>query len=223
MSHIQEEIKSITSVLPAGVRLVAVSKFNPESAIQEAYDCGQRIFGESQVQELQRKHEALPQDIEWHFIGHLQTNKMKYIAPYISLIHAVDSEKLLTEINKQAQKCGRIIPCLLQLHVAREETKFGFTEEECWDFLKEGRWKELKNVAISGIMCMASNVDDEKQIRNEFHSAHEFFKKAKAEFFMTEPSFNTCSWGMSHDYHIAIEEGSTLIRVGSLIFGERKY
>lgn len=223
MSHIQEEIKSITSALPAGVRLVAVSKFNPESAIQEAYDCGQRIFGESQVQELQRKHNALPQDIEWHFIGHLQTNKVKYIAPYISMIHAVDSEKLLTEINKQAQKHGRIIPCLLQLHVAREETKFGFTEQECWDFLKEGRWKELKNIAISGIMCMASNVDDTEQIRSEFHAAHEFFKKARAEFFNTEPSFCNCSWGMSHDYPIAIREGSTLIRVGSLIFGERKY
>lgn len=223
MSHIQQEIKTITNALPEGVRLVAVSKFNPESAIQEAYDCGQRIFGESQVQELQRKQEILPKDIQWHFIGHLQTNKVKYIAPYVAMIHAVDSEKLLLEINKQAEKHQRIIPCLLQLHVAQEETKYGFSEQECWNFLKNGSWKNLKHITISGIMCMASNVDDNKQIKSEFHRAYEFFLKAKSEFFVSQPTFCECSWGMSHDYPIAIQEGSTLIRVGSKIFGERKY
>lgn len=223
MSNIQEAIKAITSGLPKGVRLVAVSKFHPESAIQEAYDCGQRIFGESHVQELQRKQEALPKDIEWHFIGHLQTNKVKYMAPYVAMIHAVDSEKLLVEINRQAAKYGRTIPCLLQLHVAKEETKFGFTEDECWDFLTKGDWKQLQNITLAGIMCMASNVDDEQQIRSEFHRAKEFFLKAKETFFADAPSFCECSWGMSHDYPIAIEEGSTMIRVGSRIFGERKY
>lgn len=223
MSNIQKAIKAITSGLPKGVRLVAVSKFHPESAIQEAYDCGQRIFGESHVQELQRKQEALPKDIEWHFIGHLQTNKVKYMAPYVAMIHAVDSEKLLVEINRQAAKYGRTIPCLLQLHVAKEETKFGFTEDECWDFLTKGDWKQLQNITLAGIMCMASNVDDEQQIRSEFHRAKEFFLKAKETFFADAPSFCECSWGMSHDYPIAIEEGSTMIRVGSRIFGERKY
>lgn len=223
MSDIKKEIESITAQLPDGVKLVAVSKFHPESSIEEAYAAGQRIFGESHVQELQQKYEHLPKDIEWHFIGHLQTNKVKYIASYVALIHAVDTLKLLKEINKQAEKAGRIIPCLLQLHVAREETKFGFTPDECRAMLDEGKWRALDHVRICGIMCMASNTDDQEQIRGEFHTAYEFFKEAKQKYFQNAAYFKECSWGMSHDYELALKEGSTLIRVGSKIFGERVY
>lgn len=223
MTHIQEELNLIRETLPISTRLVAVSKYHPAESIEEAYKAGQRIFGESHVQELQKKYEILPNDIEWHFIGHLQTNKVKYIAPYISLIHAVDTPKLLAEINKQALKCGRTIRVLLQLHVAMEETKFGFTTDECWALLVEGSWREMKGIEICGIMCMASNVDDEDRIANDFECAHAFFKKAQATFFPHQPSFCECSWGMSDDYPIAIEHGSTLIRVGSKIFGQRVY
>lgn len=221
MSHIQEEIRNITMELPTSTRLVAVSKYHPEACIEEAYAAGQRIFGESHVQELVRKHEALPKDIEWHFIGHLQTNKVKYIAPFISMIHAVDSMKLLQEIERQAAKTGRKIPCLIQLHVAREETKFGFTPDECRDVMAKGEWKELEHVNICGLMCMASNTDDMEQVRREFHTAHELFLELKAEHFSLSPDFKECSWGMSHDYPVAVQEGSTLVRVGSRIFGER--
>lgn len=223
MPDIKEEIKQIKNELPEGVRLVAVSKFHPASSIEEAYAAGQRVFGESHVQELQQKYEQLPKDIEWHFIGHLQTNKVKYIASYIKLIHAVDSLKLLKEIDKQAEKAGRVIDCLLQLHVAQEETKYGFTPEECMDMLKEGEWHNLTHIRICGVMCMASNTDDTNQIHEEFQRAHDFFIQAKEKFFTDRPYFKECSWGMSHDYPIAIEEGSTLIRVGSKIFGERVY
>lgn len=220
---IGERIQEITTQLPKGVRLVAVSKYNPEVAIEEAYRCGQRIFGESHVQELQRKYAALPQDIKWHFIGHLQTNKVKYIAPYIALIHAVDSYKLLQEIDKQAKKCNRVIPCLLQLHVAQEETKYGFSPEECKEMIATGCWKQLSNVRIAGLMCMASNTDDIEQIKCEFKMAHDTFLALKARYFKEDSGFCECSWGMSHDYPLAIKEGSTLIRVGSKIFGERMY
>lgn len=220
---IQQEIKEITSELPAGVRLVAVSKFHPAEAILEAYQAGQRIFGESRAQELQGKQPALPEDIQWHFIGHLQPNKVKYIAPYISMIHAVDNEKLLAEINKQAQKCNRKIACLLQLHVAQESSKFGFSVDECRKFLQEGTWRKFDHVQIAGIMCMASNTDDQEQIHAEFQTAYRFFCEAKEEFFKEDPAFCERSWGMSHDYPIAIAEGCTLIRVGSKIFGERAY
>lgn len=223
MSHIQEEIRRITAELPTCTRLVAVSKYHPEACIKEAYEAGQRIFGESHVQELVRKHDALPTDIEWHFIGHLQTNKVKYIAPFVSLIHAVDSMKLLREIERQAEKAGRRISVLLQLHVAQEETKFGFTPEKCRTLLKEGEWKTLGHVGICGLMCMASNTDDMEQVRREFRTAHELFLELKAEYFSSNPDFKECSWGMSHDYPIAVDEGSTLIRVGSKIFGERIY
>lgn len=223
MSHIQEEIRRITNELPSSVRLVAVSKYHSIDSIKEAYAAGQRIFGESHVQELQQKQPNLPDDIEWHFIGHLQTNKVKYIIGYISMIHAVDSFKLLKEINKQAGKAGRIIPCLLQLHIAQEETKFGFSPEECRALLSEGEWKQLTHIRISGIMCMASNTDREEQIRREFHQAYDFFMDIKKEHFIEDPNFKECSWGMSHDYPIALKEGSTLIRVGSKIFGERTY
>lgn len=221
---VAQEIGKLKAELPEQVVLVAVSKYHPASAIREAYDAGQRVFGESQVQELQRKHEGLQLDgLQWHFIGHLQTNKVKYIAPYISLIHSVDSVKLLQEINKQGLKCGRRINCLLQLHVAREETKYGFSEEECWDYLASGAWKELEAVQLCGVMCIATNTEDEEQVRAEFHRASSFFQKARQEFFSEDPLFSVCSWGMSDDYPLAIQEGSNMIRVGSRIFGARVY
>ncbi len=220
---IASTIAEIKQSLPENTKLVAVSKYHPAEMIAEAYEAGQRIFGESHVQELQQKHEILPQDIEWHFIGHLQTNKVKYIAPYVSLIHAVDSMRLMEEIEKQAAKCERTIKVLLQLHVAQEETKYGLTIEECEAMLKSGAWKALNHIEIAGIMCMASNVDDEVQIAREFATAHKFFLHAKETYFADQPNFCECSMGMSDDYHIAIHEGSTLVRVGSKIFGQRVY
>ena len=223
MNIIGKRISEIKSELPLGVQLVAISKYHPAEMINEAYDAGQRIFGESHVQELQQKQACLPSDIKWHFIGHLQTNKVKYIVPYISLIHAVDSYKLLQEINKQAQKYDRIIPCLLQIHVATEETKFGFTPMECMEMMQQGEWRNLLNVKIKGIMCMASNVDDINQIRNEFRIAYHVFEQLKKHYFADNDEFCERSWGMSHDYKIAIEEGSTMVRIGSKIFGDRVY
>ena len=223
IEHIKKTITKINSELPDDVKLVAVSKFHPNESIQAAYEAGQRIFGESRVQELQTKQPVLPQDIKWHFIGHLQPNKVKYIAPYIDLIHAVDNYKLLAEIDKQAKKNERVIRVLLQLHVAQEETKFGFSVDECRDFLSKGEWKNLKNVQIAGIMCMASNTDDEKQIHAEFHIAYNFYLEAKEKFFANDDTFYERSWGMSHDYPIAITEGCTMVRIGSMIFGERVY
>lgn len=220
---IQKNIQNILSTLPEGVRLVAVSKYHPVEALQEAYDGGQRIFGESKVQEMTAKHEQLPTDIEWHFIGHLQTNKVKYIAPYVSLIHGVDSFKLLCEINRQGQRVGRTIPCLIQLHVAQEETKFGFSLDECHQMLTEGEWSALPYVSIRGLMGMASNTDDMAQVRNEFATLGKFFSQVKTEFFSDKPEFRELSMGMSDDYPIAVEEGSTLVRVGSRIFGNREY
>ena len=220
MGYIAKNITDISSTLPLTTKLVAVSKYHPIEAITEAYAAGQRVFGESRAQELREKAEALPKDIEWHFIGHLQPNKVKYIAPFISLIHAVDTPKLLAEINRQAEKCGRTIPCLLQLHVAAEETKYGFTPDEAWQFLESGEWRNYPNAQISGVMCMATNTDDENRIRHDFQVAHNFFLRAKSEFFATISSFSLCSWGMSDDYPIAISEGSTLVRIGSKIFCE---
>jgi len=230
---IAEQIRKITSQLPSGTRLVAISKYHPSDAIIEAYEAGQRIFGESHVQELQQKHSSLPSDIEWHFIGHLQTNKVKYIAPYISLVHAVDSPRLLAELEKQATRYGHTIKALLQLHVAQEETKFGFTPDECQSFLQQGTWRDLTHVAIAGVMSMASNTDDQAQIRREFRLTHDFFTSAQQEFFASSnrapenqeeaPCFTECSMGMSHDWQIAVEEGSTLVRIGTSIFGEREY
>lgn len=220
---IQENIREVRSTLPDGVRLVAVSKFHPIEALQEAYDSGQRIFGESKVQEMGTKHAQLPADVEWHFIGHLQTNKVKYLAPYVALIHGVDSYKLLLEINRQGQRVGRIIPCLLQLHVAQEETKFGFSPEECRQMLSEGEWRKLPYVSIRGLMGMASNTDDRDQVRREFATLGTLFSQFKKDFFSDRPEFNELSMGMSDDYPIAIEEGSTLVRVGSRIFGNRVY
>lgn len=220
---IAENLKQVLNELPEGVRLVAVSKFHPNEAIEEAYRAGQRVFGESKVQEMTAKYESLPKDIEWHFIGHLQTNKIKYIVPYIALIHGIDSYKLLAEVNKQAAKADRTVNCLLQLHIAREETKFGFSFDECRDMLASGEWKALKNVRICGLMSMATNTDNVEQIKAEFCSLSSFFREAKEKWFADAESFSELSMGMSHDYHEAIAAGSTLVRVGSKIFGERNY
>lgn len=220
---IAESIRQIRSELPAGVRLVAVSKFHPNEAIEEAYRAGQRIFGESKVQEMTAKHDSLPQDIEWHFIGHLQTNKVKYIVPYVALIHGIDSFKLLAEVDKQAAKVGRRVDCLLQLHIAREETKFGFSFDECRQMLAEGQWRQLQHVRLCGLMGMATNTDNTTQIKEEFESLSQFFCEVKATWFADDDAFRELSMGMSHDYHEAIAAGSTLVRVGSKIFGKRIY
>ena len=214
-------LSSIKAELPEQVRLVAVSKYHPVEMIQEAYDAGQRLFGENHVQEMTQKYALLPKDIEWHFIGHLQTNKVKYIAPFVSLIHSVDSLKLLKEINKQAEKAQRVIPCLLQIHIAKEETKFGFSFDECREMLQQGEWKNLKNVQLCGVMGMGTFTDNVDQVRSEFHSLKDFFDEIKENVFSDNPSFREISMGMTDDYPIAIEEGSTLIRIGTKIFGKR--
>ena len=220
---ISENLKNISSSLPGNVTLVAISKFHPNESIEEAYAAGQRIFGESYEQELSQKQRTLPTDIQWHFIGHLQSNKVKYIAPYISLIHSVDNAKLLKEINKQATKNGRTIDCLLQLHVAKEETKYGFFEDEFEEFLDSEAFAQMENVRITGIMGMASNTDDEARIREDFKKLKSVFDKAKATKFKDKDYFNILSMGMSGDYEIAIEEGSNMVRIGSAIFGPRQY
>lgn len=221
MSEIALNLQEVLSSLPPHVRLVAVSKFHPAERLQEAYDAGQRIFGESRAQELCAKQEVLPTDIEWHFIGHLQPNKVKYIAPFVSLIHAVDSAKLLREIEKQAAKANRCIDCLLQLHVAAEETKFGLTPDECRALLAEGEWQKMPHVRICGLMCMATNTDDEDRIRQDFRAAARLFDEIKDAYFADEPSFAIRSWGMSDDYPLATHEGSNMVRIGSRLFGIR--
>ena len=223
MYDVANNLHEVLGNLPDGVKLVAISKFHPNEFLEVAYREGQRIFGESQVQELSRKVETLPKDIEWHFIGHLQTNKVKYIAPYISMVEAVDSLKLLKEINKQAAKYNRVINVLLELHIAEEETKYGFTLDACRKLLEGGEWKELKNVHISGLMMMASNVDDRNQIKKEMTLAADLFDELKAKYFADDPEFKERSWGMSHDYDIAVECHSTMVRVGTTIFGPRVY
>ena len=223
MFDVAKNLHEVLDTLPDGVKLVAISKFHPKEYIEVAYREGQRIFGESHEQELAGKVESLPKDIEWHFIGHLQTNKVKYIAPYISMIEAVDTVKLLKEINKQAAKYNRVINVLLELHIAEEESKYGFTPDACREFLKSGEWRELKNVHISGLMMMASNVEDQEQIRKEMTFASNLFDELKATYFSDDPEFKERSWGMSHDYPIAIECHSTMVRVGTAIFGPRVY
>ncbi|MCF0196456.1 MAG: YggS family pyridoxal phosphate-dependent enzyme [Bacteroidaceae bacterium] len=218
---IEEQIQTLRAALPPHVQLVAVSKYHSVEAIREAYDAGQRIFGESHEQELRVKVPALPRDVEWHFIGHLQTNKVRHIAPYISLIHSVDTPKLLREIDKQGRLCRRRIPCLLQLHVAREETKYGFTPEACRAFLATEEWRAMTGVQLAGVMCMASDTDDEQRIVRDFTVAEEFFHEVKARWFADDEGFRHRSWGMSGDYPLAVRHGATLVRVGSLIFGGR--
>lgn len=216
-------IHSILSKIPASVTLVAVSKTYGADKIEEAYAFGQRVFGENKVQELCDKQQVLPQDIQWHLIGHLQTNKVKYIAPFVSLIHSVDSLKLLQEINKRAAQQNRSIHCLLQMHIASEETKFGLSEQEAIELLESDTFSAMKNVTIEGLMGMATNTSNEAVIRAEFAGLKHFFNTLKASYFSTSDSFSTLSMGMSSDYKIAIEEGSTMIRVGSSIFGHRNY
>lgn len=216
-------ITSLKKNLPQNVRLVAVSKTKPNEDILEAYSVGHKIFGENKVQDLVRKYEELPKDIEWHFIGHPQTNKVKYIAPFIKLIHGVDSIKLLKVINNEAKKNNREIECLLQFHIAKEETKFGLTLDEAAEILESNEFKSLKNIIVSGVMGMATYTDNLVQIRNEFKMLNTIFNTLKNEYFSRTKNFTEISMGMSDDYVIAIEEGSTLIRVGSKIFGERNY
>ena len=217
-NRIGERITALRATLPQGVTLIAVSKYHPVEAVQAAYDAGQRDFGESKAQDLKVKHEQLPKDINWHFIGHLQSNKVKYIAPFVHLVHSIDSYKLLNEVNRQGEKAGRRIPCLLQIHIAQEETKFGFTPQECKEMLAMGEWRNLENIELRGVMCMASNTDDTKQIEEEFATVQRLFNEIKETYFADDERFNIISAGMSDDYPIAIEHGSTHIRVGSSIF-----
>lgn len=223
MSVISDQIKIITETLPDGVELVAVSKFHPVEALKEAYDAGQRIFGESRVQEISQKRLLMPDDVQWHFIGHLQTNKVRQLVPYVSLIHSVDSIKLLESINAESARIGKVVDVLLQLHVAQEETKFGFTCEDCVDLVGKGVLDWLPNVRVCGVMGMATNTDDMGKVREEFKSIKNVFDTLKQRYFADKPYFKEISMGMSDDYHIAMEEGSTLVRIGTTIFGSRGY
>ena len=217
------QILQLRNSLPQEVSLLAISKYQPIEALQEAYDAGQRMFGENHIQEMAAKAAVLPKDIEWHFTGHLQTNKIKYMASFVSLIHAVDSFRLLREIDKHAAKHNRTIDCLLQIQIAQEETKYGLTVEECRQLLATEPWRELKHIRIAGLMAMGSNTDDMAQVRSEFRRMRQLFDELKVAYFADEPSFAQLSEGMTDDYLIAIEEGSTIVRIGSMIFGERQY
>ncbi|TWI98066.1 hypothetical protein JN11_03145 [Mucilaginibacter frigoritolerans] len=219
---IADNIKSLKKeTVPINVKLIAVSKTKPAEDVQEAYDAGQRLFGENMVQELVEKYEHLPKDIQWHLIGHLQSNKVKYIAPFISMIQSVDSIKLLHEINKHAEKNNRVIDCLLQIYIADEETKFGLGFDEAIELLRSEEYTELKNIRIRGLMGIATNTDNEKQIKEEYYELKTFFDGMKQSFFRKEDSFDTLSMGMSADYKLAIEQGSNMVRLGSTIFGQR--
>ena len=220
---ISSNIKHLRSSLPSGVSLLAISKYQPIEALREAYDAGQRMFGENHIQEMAAKASVLPRDIEWHFTGHVQTNKIKYMAPFVSLIHAVDSFRLLREIDKHAAKHDRVIDCLLQIHIAQEDTKYGFTIDECRTMLATEPWRELRHVRITGLKAMGSNTDDMEQVRSEFRQMKVFFDELRSTHFASSPSFCQLSEGMTDDYPIAIEEGSTIVRIGSMIFGERQY
>ena len=218
---ISENLRNIQVSIPSHVTLVAVSKTKPVVALMEVYDAGQRVFGENKVQEMCDKYDVMPKDIQWHLIGHLQTNKVKYLAPFVALIHSVDSFKLLEEINKQALKNNRVIDCLLQFHIAQEETKFGLSENEASELVLSNEFKLMKNVRIVGVMGMASFTEDNESVRNEFQSLKKIFTNLKNKFFSKEDCFKEISMGMSGDYLLAIEEGSTMVRVGSSIFGAR--
>ena len=218
---IQENLKAILSTIPSEVTLVAVTKTKPVSDLEEVYKAGQKIFGENKVQEMVDKYDQLPKDIEWHLIGHLQTNKVKYIAPFVAMIHSVDSLKLLNEINKEAKKNNRTIDCLLQFHIAEEETKFGLSIEEAKEIFESKEFVEMQNISIVGIMGMASFTENNEIVRNEFRTLESYFQILKSHFFKFNNDFKEISMGMSGDYLIAIEEGSTMVRVGSSIFGSR--
>ena len=223
MYPVKEKLHEVLDTLPAGVRLVAISKYHPEDYIMAAYEEGQRVFGESHEQELRRKVSVLPADIEWHFIGHLQTNKVKYIVPYISMIEAVDSLRLLREIDKQAAKAGRVVRVLLELHIAEESTKYGLTPDDCRQLLADGEWRQMNNVQICGLMMMASLTDNEQQLAGEFQIARDLFDEVKQQYFADNPAFCERSWGMSDDYRVAVNHGSTMVRIGTAIFGPRVY
>ena len=220
---IKENLDRIKSELPTGVRLVAVSKTHPAEMLQEAYDAGQRLFGENKVQEMTAKSRLLPQDVEWHFIGHVQRNKIHLMAPYVSVIQGVDSYESLAEIDSQAARFSRQITCYLQLHIAQEETKFGFSPEECTAMLEKGEWKNLEHITIGGVMGMASNTGNEAQVLDEFHRLRTLFDTYKKRFFGDYPDFSTVSAGMSGDYRLAVSADSNMVRIGSSIFGERFY
>lgn len=220
---IAENLQALKSKLPSKVQLVAVSKTKPNSDILEAYETGQRIFGENRVQELVEKYESLPKDIEWHMIGHLQRNKVKYIAPFVSLIHGVHSYKLLKEINKEARKSKRIVDVLIQFHIAQEDTKSGFSIEEVKEMLNNEEFPMYNNIRIRGVMGMATFTDNKDQIQQEFRTLNNYFQELQSLYFNANSAFSILSMGMSGDYEIAIEEGSNMVRVGSAIFGERNY
>ena len=220
---IKENLEKIRATLPESVTLVAVSKTKPVSDLQEAYDAGQRIFGENHALEMRDKHEALPKDIQWHFIGHLQTNKIKYIIPFVTLIHSIDSANLLEAVNKEAAKHDRVVNCLLQFHIAMEETKFGLDLEEAKQLLDSDTFKQMQNIRVCGVMGMATFTDDMTEVRKEFKHLKQIFDTLKAKYFAEQSQFKEISMGMSDDYPIAVEEGATLVRVGSKIFGARNY
>ena len=220
---IKDNLIETLNSIPENVQLVAVSKTKPNEDLMEAYNAGQRVFGENKVQELTTKHEELPKDIQWHMIGHLQRNKVKYIAPFVSMIHAVDSLRLLKEVNKQAKKNERVINCLLQFHIAEESTKFGLDLSEAKELLSSDEFKAMENISICGIMGMATFTDDDDQVRREFGELKKIYTELKESFFNGNDSFKEISMGMSGDYRIAIEEGSTMVRIGSTIFGARNY
>ncbi len=221
--NIARNIEEINSTIPEEVKLVAVSKTKSNEEILEAYHAGQRIFGENKARELAQKYDELPKDIEWHFIGHLQTNKVKYIAPFIRLMHGADSLKILKVLNKEARKNNRVIPCLLQFHIAEEETKFGLSPDEAKELLESDDFKRMNNISVSGVMGMATFTDNQDKIRAEFRKLKSIFHLLKREYFAGAAEFREISMGMSDDYQLAIEEGSTMVRVGSKIFGERNY
>ena len=222
-SFIAERLENIRATLAPGVDLVAVSKTHPVEALQAAYNAGQRIFGENKVQEMTMKQDLLPNDIEWHFIGHVQRNKIKMMAPYVSVIQGVDNFEKLVEIDKQAKKYDRNIKCLLQIHIAAEDTKFGFSPEECLQMLATTPWRELTNITIAGVMGMASFTDNSEQVRGEFNTLITLYNNIKHQFFAADDSFSMISAGMSDDYQIAMDAGSNLVRIGSSIFGARDY
>ena len=220
---VASEIIRFTDELPANVRLVAVSKFHPVERLMEAYSAGQRIFGESRVQELVQKAQEMPADVQWHFIGHLQTNKVRALLPHVSLIHSVDSERLLDCIDKEAERIGRTVDVLLQIHVAQEEAKFGFTLQEITQLANSGKLTAMSHVRVVGVMAMATNTDDDAEIRREFAEAHHVFYTLKDGCFFGDEHFCELSMGMSDDYRLAIAEGSTMVRIGTTIFGAREY
>lgn len=220
---VASEIERFTDELPANVRLVAVSKFHPVEKLMEAYSAGQRIFGESRVQELVQKAQEMPADVQWHFIGHLQTNKVRALLPHVSLIHSVDSERLLDCIDKEAERIGRTVDVLLQIHVAQEEAKFGFTLQEITQLANSGKLTAMSHVRVVGVMAMATNTDDDAEIRREFAEAHHVFYTLKDGCFFGDEHFCELSMGMSEDYRLAIAEGSTMVRIGTTIFGAREY